>query len=92
MEYKKIDYNKYTKEQLIELLEISDKGAFYLRNECDALNYRLEKIKDALIEANKKIDKSIDLLKTLDEDTLSNMQLALEIIVHIEYILKGEDK
>ncbi len=36
--------------------------------------------------------RALDLLKTLDEDTLSNMQLSLEIIGHIEYILKGGDK
>lgn len=44
---------------------------------------------EIIFELQDRIDNAIDLLKTLDEDTLSNMQLALEIIGHIEYILKG---
>lgn len=43
------------------------------------------------LELQDRIHKALDLLKTLDEDTLSNMQLASEIIGHIEYILRGEE-
>lgn len=87
---KKIDYSKYTKEELIELLEIDDEGAFHLRNECDALNYRLEKIKDALIEANKRIDKAIEYIKK-DNFNCKNQEEQIKFKTDLLNILKGED-
>lgn len=43
------------------------------------------------VKLQDRINKALDLLKTLDEDTLSNMQLTSEIIGHIEYILRGKN-
>lgn len=67
------------------MLQDDDKKQWFVDDMIIASQKETEELQD-------RIDKALDLLKTLDEDTLSNMQLSLEIIGHIEYILKGSDK
>ena len=68
--------------ELIRIKEVLDATNISITDEIEVYEYAA-KLQD-------RIGKALDLLKTLDEDTLSNMQLALEIIGHIEYILRGE--
>lgn len=95
------NYKHYTFQEYLETFSsFQDSYDYYfeMQKEIDKLSeYNLHLVKslanyeELLCERNNRIDKAIELLKTLDEDTLSNMQLSLEIIGHIEYILKGEE-
>lgn len=84
-EIKRIDYQEIDEsKKLTRQIE-------QLQNELGTLN-RLNQnnLKNKQI-LQTRVYKSLELLKTLDEDVLSNMQLALETIGHIEYILRGEE-
>jgi hypothetical protein len=90
-------YDKFTKEQLIELLEIDDKGALNLRNAYDAKVLENIRLKKVLLDTNKRIDKAIELLEKENYHCPMSLTVEKAYIIEVEKInnvisiLRGED-